>query len=128
MPGGSKTLSELTSAAFVEHRGHADSARRDRRAAINRHAKKTIVSAFGLRDGKAKRLNQLHPLQARMPVFADDDVVVHGNAEGRCDIDDRFRHLDIGLRRGRVAGGVIVHEPMPSCITLNTRPIFKRWL
>jgi hypothetical protein len=109
MPGGrgqgSKTLSELTAktcAAFVEHRGHADSARRD---AINRHAKKTIVSAFGLRDGKAKRLNQLHPLQARMPVFADDDVVVHGNAEGRCDIDDRFRHLDIGLRRGRVASG-----------------------
>jgi hypothetical protein len=52
---GSKTLSELTAmtcAAFVEHRGHADGARPDPRAVINRHVKKTIVSAFELRVGR----------------------------------------------------------------------------
>src|SRR5438105_2268493 len=39
--------------------------------------------------------NQPHALQARMPVPADDDVVVHGNAERGGDIDDRLRHLDV---------------------------------
>jgi hypothetical protein len=42
-------------------------------------------------------LDQLHPLQTRMPVLADDDVVMHGDAERRGDIDDRLCHLDIGL-------------------------------
>ena len=37
-------------------------------------------------------------------------VVVHGNAERFCDVDDRFGHLDVGLRRGRIAGRVIVHQ------------------
>ena len=45
-----------------------------------------------------------------MPVLADNDVIVHGDAERGGDVDDRFRHLDIGLRRCRVAGGVIVHH------------------
>ena len=36
-----------------------------------------------------------------MPVLADDDVVVHGNAERGRNVDDRLRHLDIGLRRRR---------------------------
>ena len=38
---------------------------------------------------------QPHPLQARMPVFADDDVVVHRYPERRGDIDDGLGHLDI---------------------------------
>ena len=38
-----------------------------------------------------------------MPVLAHDDVVVHGNAERGRDLDDRLGHLDIGLRRRRVA-------------------------
>ena len=33
-----------------------------------------------------------------MPASADDDVVVHGDAERTCDIDDRLGHLDIRLR------------------------------
>ena len=45
-----------------------------------------------------------------MPVLADDDVIVHGNAKGRGDIDDRARHVDIGLRRRGIAGGMIVHQ------------------
>jgi hypothetical protein len=31
--------------------------------------------------GAARQSNQPQPLQARVPVFADDDVVVHGDAE-----------------------------------------------
>jgi len=42
--------------------------------------------------------------------LADDDVVVHRDAEPLCDIDDRLRHLDVGARRRRVAGGMIVQD------------------
>ena len=45
-----------------------------------------------------------------MPVLADDDVVVHGNAERFGDIDDGSRHLDVGLRRRGIAGGVVVQK------------------
>jgi hypothetical protein len=32
-----------------------------------------------------------------MAFFADDDVVVHGNAKRAGDIDDRLRHFIIGV-------------------------------
>jgi hypothetical protein len=32
-------------------------------------------------------LDQPQPLQARVSVLADDDVIVHGNAERGCDIE-----------------------------------------
>jgi len=47
-----------------------------------------------------------------MPVLADDDVVVHGDAERTRDVDDRAGHLDVGLRRRRIAGGVIVQDAL----------------
>ncbi len=47
-----------------------------------------------------------------MSAFADDDVVVHGNAERGGDVDDRLGHLDVGLRRRRVAGGVVVQDAL----------------
>jgi hypothetical protein len=56
-----------------------------------------------------------------MPVLADDDVVVHGNAERGCDVDDGFRHLDVGLRRRGIAAGMIVQETTALCIALNRR-------
>ena len=56
------------------------------------------------------RLDQLQSLQAGMPVLADDDVVVHGNSQWLRDFLDRLRHLDIGARRRRVAGGVIMEK------------------
>src|SRR5215470_13833246 len=49
------------------------------------------------------RLNQPQPLQTRVAVLADDDVVVHGNAERARDGDDRLGHLDVGARGGRIA-------------------------
>ena len=32
-----------------------------------------------------------------MPALADDDVVVHGDAERLCDVDDGLGHQDVGL-------------------------------
>jgi hypothetical protein len=45
-----------------------------------------------------------------MPVLADDDVVVHGNAGRGGDVDDRLGHLDVSLRWRRIAGGMVVQE------------------
>lgn len=53
---------------------------------------------------------QPHPLQARMSIPADDDVVVHGDAERGGDLDDRLGHLDVRLRGRRIAGGVVVYN------------------
>jgi hypothetical protein len=63
-------------------------------------------------------LNQLQPLHARMAVLADDDVIVHGDAERTGDVDDRLGHLDIRLRRRRIAGGMVVQETTISSNTL----------
>jgi hypothetical protein len=59
-----------------------------------------------------------HPFQTRMPAFADDDVVVHGDAERGRDIDDRLGHLDVGLRGRRIAAGVVVHQQTARAIRL----------
>src|SRR5947199_9861161 len=40
-------------------------------------------------------LNQPHPLQTGVPVLADDDVVVRGDAERACDVDARPGHPNI---------------------------------
>jgi hypothetical protein len=45
-----------------------------------------------------------------MPVLADHDVVMHGNAERLCDLDDRLGHVDVGLRWRRIAAWMIVHR------------------
>ena len=45
-----------------------------------------------------------------MAILADDDVVVHRNAERSRHRDDLLRHLDVGMRRRRIAGWVIVDE------------------
>jgi hypothetical protein len=63
--------------------------------------------------------NQLQRLQARMAVLADDDVVVHGDAEGPGHVDDGLRHLDVGARGRRIAGGMIVHQPEAPAIVLR---------
>jgi len=42
--------------------------------------------------------------------LADDDVIVHGNAERARHRDDLLRHLDVRAGRRRVAGGMVVHE------------------
>jgi hypothetical protein len=47
-----------------------------------------------LRPREVAVLDQLHPLHARMPVPADDDVIVHGNAKGLGNIDDSAVHLN----------------------------------
>jgi len=41
-------------------------------------------------------------------VLADDDVVVHDNAERSRDLDDRLDYMDVGLRWRGIAGGMVV--------------------
>ena len=45
-----------------------------------------------------------------MPILADDQMVVHRDAERFRDLDDRLRHLDVGARGRGVAGGMVVHQ------------------
>ena len=52
----------------------------------------------------------LQRLQARMPVLSDDEMVVHRDTEGARDLHNRLRHLDVGARGGRIAGGMVVQE------------------
>ena len=69
-------------------------------------------------NGRTENLDQLQSLQARMPVLADDDVIVHGDAERACDVGNLLGHLDVGVRLRRIAGGMIVQENAVRKITL----------
>ena len=50
-----------------------------------------------------------------MPLLADDDVIVNGNAERLGNVGNRLGHLNVRGRRCRIAGGVIVHHPNGRC-------------
>ena len=54
--------------------------------------------------------HQLERLQTRVAVFADDEMVVHRNAQWPRDLDDRPRHVDVGARGGGIARGMVVHQ------------------
>ena len=45
-----------------------------------------------------------------MPAAADDQVVVHRDAERLGGIDDVAGDRDVGFRRGRIARGMVVHQ------------------
>ena len=53
-----------------------------------------------------------------MPLLADDDVIVHRNAERRRHRDDLLRHLHVGVRRRRIAGWVIMKNATVGFIVL----------
>ena len=53
-----------------------------------------------------------------MSLLANNDVVVHGDAERLCDFDDRLRHLDVRARRRWIATRMIVQEQ-----TMQTSPL-----
>ena len=53
-------------------------------------------------------LHQLHCLETRVTVLADDEVVVHRNAQWPRDLDDRPGHVDVGARGSGIAGGMVV--------------------
>ena len=53
-----------------------------------------------------------------MAVLADNEVVVHGDAERARHLDDRPRHLDVGARGCRLAGGMIVRQTTMRSIAL----------
>jgi hypothetical protein len=59
------------------------------RSGVARHSMRQQAHRVHLR----RKLDQLETFKAGMPVVADDDVVVHGNAERGGDINDGlFRH------------------------------------
>jgi hypothetical protein len=45
-----------------------------------------------------------------MPFLADDDVIMHRDAERLRHRDDLLRHLDVGVGRRRIAGRMIMDE------------------
>ena len=53
-----------------------------------------------------------------MAILADDDVVMHRDAERAGDRHDRLRELDVGGRRRRITRRVIVHNPTAFTIVL----------
>jgi hypothetical protein len=57
-----------------------------------------------------RELHQLQTPQARVPILADDDVIMHHDSEWGGDVHDLPCHLDISRGRRRIAGRVIVHE------------------
>ena len=54
-----------------------------------------------------------------MPAAADDDVIVHGDAERLAGADDLPSDGDVGLGRGGVARGMVVHEDQRRCAELQ---------
>src|SRR5215207_1502863 len=53
-------------------------------------------------SGRSSRSNQLEALEAGVALFADDDVVVDGDAQRPGGIDDLLGHVDVGARRYRI--------------------------
>ncbi len=49
-----------------------------------------------LGDNELVGSDQSQTLEAGMPVLADDDVVVDGDAERLCRLHDRAGHVDVG--------------------------------
>ena len=70
--------------------------------------------------------HQLQCLEAGVPVLAHDEVVVHGDAERARDLDDRLRHLDVGARRGGIAGRMVC-TGRPVCLRSYVAFLFRLW-
>src|SRR5262245_8773729 len=60
------------------------------------------ASLMDLESGLAAS-NELEGLQARVPVSPDDQMIVDDDAECPGRLGDRPGHLDVGLRRSRIA-------------------------
>ena len=83
----------------------------------NRTGKRALVGPIGcwphrrsepmrIQRSRALASNQLQRLETRVAVLADDEMVVHGNAERARDLDDCLGHLDVGARGRRIGGGM----------------------
>ena len=79
-----------------------------------------------VRGSGAGASHQLQCPHGRVPVLAHDDAIVHRNAEGLRDLHDRLCHLDLCLRRRRIARRVIVHQDIAVAKTSRARLITSR--
>ena len=68
-------------------------------------------------------LNQPQPLEARMPILAHDQMVMHRNPQRPRHADDLLRHLNVCLRRCRIAGGMVVHQTIDVSIELKIKEV-----
>ena len=68
----------------------------------------------------ARGSHQPQPLQARVAVLANDDVIVHGDPERAGDGDDLLSHLNVGLRRRR--------SRFNNCIVMIETVAVRDWL
>lgn len=59
-----------------------------------------------------------------MSVLADDDVVMHRDAERFCGVDDDLGHVDIGARWCWVATRMVVERPTKLNMVLNFQRFF----
>ena len=50
-----------------------------------------------------RELHQLQTSETRVPVLADDDVIMHRDPEWGGDVHDLPRHLDVGRGGCRIA-------------------------
>jgi hypothetical protein len=66
-----------------------------------------------------------------MPIPPHDDVIMHRNPQRLCDVDDRFRHLDVRLRRRGIAAWMIVQQYSLTAYRIELESIFveerNRW-
>ena len=73
-------------------------------------------------------LDQAQAPKTRMAFFANNDVIMHGDAEIFRGFDDLFGHLDIGLRGRGVAGGVVVHQFTRPNTAQHMPPTYPRYV
>ena len=69
-------------------------------------------------------LDQPQRSEADMPVLADDNMIVNGDAQRLRRVDDRLGHLDIGARGRRISRRMVVDEPFSSCYPIEKEHIF----
>ncbi len=81
--------------------------------ASSRHRAPERALLLGLEAGSSpnvRHLQQAQGFEGGVAGLADYDVVVDRDAEFGGGFLDLAGHLDVGLRWGRVAGGVVMHQ------------------
>src|SRR5690606_17513285 len=65
------------------------------------------------------RSYKAQPSKANVALAPHDNVIVDRDAQGARGLDDLLRHLDVGARRGGIAGWVVVHQHQGGCRKLE---------
>ncbi len=63
-----------------------------------------------------------------MAVSADHQMIVNNDIQRFCKLHDLHRHRDVGCRRARVAGGMVVNEDQRSCAQFEGSSYDLAWI